>query len=405
MEQEQKIDIHNSKNRYKKSLQKFSSDNSVSQRNKELMISFLNDCQLGKTLKKRQKKVIKERRLYKYLYHLKFVAQCFPKDFDKMQVLDMENFIRGLESDTLSYVNAKGETENKKYAPQTKRDIKVALRKFYKWLWGNSEKEPEIVAWFDTSVQEKEPDALDEKQIEQLVSFASGIMEKAFTWALFESGARTEEFLNIRLRHVTNKDSYFTFRIEYPKTFKRTTPIHEEPFRAQGVSYLQKWLEVHPKKDELDAQLFPFGYRRLGNFLKELGKRALNKNVTPHLMRDSRATYLARKKVGRYQMCKLMGWSMSSRMPDRYIDRAGVSEEEAIESIRRDDLNKSHEENLELRRKLLDLEKKNQNLENLSVTREKADNIMTKLLSSKEVQKILVEKIKELGLQGEILKA
>ena len=71
------------------------------------------------------------------------------------------------------------------------------MRKFYKWLLGNCESEPEIVSWFDTSLQEKEPDALDEKLIEQIVAFAPGIREKALIWSLYESGARAEEFLNI----------------------------------------------------------------------------------------------------------------------------------------------------------------------------------------------------------------
>jgi len=402
MEQEEKIDVHNSKKRYQRSKNKFLSDNSLSHRNKELIVSFLNDCELGKTLRRRQKKIIRERRLLKYLYHLKFVARCLAKDFDRIEMKDMENFIYGLESDTLIIADDTGEMKPKKYSPQTKRDIKVALRKFYKWLWGNCERDPEIVNWFDTSPPEKELDALDEKEVEHLVDFAPGIMEKALTWALFESGARPEEFLNVRLRHVTNKGTYFTIRIEYPKTFKRTTPIYEEPFRAKGFSYLQQWLDLNSRKNDPNAQLFPVGYRKVCDFIKELGKRALNKPVTPKLLRDSRATYLARKKVGRYQTCKIMGWSMSSRMPDRYIDRAGVSEEEAIEGIRRDELTKSEAENLELKRKVLNLEKKYRDLEEVSISREKPDKIMTKLLSNKEVQNMLIKKIKELDLTHEI---
>lgn len=103
MDKAEKIDIHNSKRRYQKSKQKFLLNNFVSSRNKELIISFLNDCELGKTLRKRQKKLIKERRLFKYLYHLKFVAQCLRKDFDKLEMKDMEDFISGLENNALVY--------------------------------------------------------------------------------------------------------------------------------------------------------------------------------------------------------------------------------------------------------------------------------------------------------------
>ena len=47
-------------------------------------------------------------------------------------------------------------------------------------------------------------------------------------------------------------------------------------------------------------------------------------------------------------MCKLMGWAMNSDMPDRYIDRTGVVEEEAIQAIRGDELNKVEKEITEL---------------------------------------------------------
>lgn len=402
---ENKIDIHKSSECYARTRDKFLSDNSISRRNRELISSFLNDCELGKTLKKRQKKVIKARRLLKYIYHLKFVTRCVEKDFDKLEMKDMEKFIFGLEKDTLQYIDRDGQTKIPKYSPETKRDIKVALRKFYKWLWGNCEKDPEITAWFDTSIEEKEPDSLEEKEIEKLVSFAPGIKEKAMVWTLFETGARAEEFLNVRIRHITDKGTHFTVRIEYPKTYKRSPPVFEAVFRVQGVSYLKKWLEIHPKKNDPHAQLFSVHYRWLCDFLKDLGKRALNKPVTPQLLRDSRATFLAKKKVGRYQMCKLMGWTMSSRMPDRYIDRAGVSEEEAIEAIRKDDLAKAEGENLELKRKFMELEKKYEEMNNISVARGKADNVMTRLLMDEEVQKILAKKIKELNLAKDILNA
>jgi asparagine synthetase B (glutamine-hydrolysing) len=90
MEQEEKIDIYHSKEKYQRYKQRFYRDESVSQRNKKLIISFLDDCQLGKTLRRRQKKLIKERRLFKHLYHPKFVARCLRKNFDKLTIKDME---------------------------------------------------------------------------------------------------------------------------------------------------------------------------------------------------------------------------------------------------------------------------------------------------------------------------
>ncbi len=86
--------------------------------------------------------------------------------------------------------------------------------------------------------------------------------------------------------------------------------------------------------------------------------KALKKRIHAHLLRRSYATWLAGKKVGRYQMCKLMGWAMSSDMPDRYIDRAGVVEEETLQSIRGDDLTKEQAVNSDLKNNFVALEMK-----------------------------------------------
>ena len=148
----QKIDIHNSKMKFLRARERFLVDETLSQRNKELIVSFLNDCALGKTVKKRQKKKIQERRLFKYLYHLKMVARNLNKDFDKLEMKDMEGFIAKLEAGSLEVVGKKGKSNPGPYSPNTQRDIKIALRKFYKWLWGNCENDPEIVAWVRRSM-------------------------------------------------------------------------------------------------------------------------------------------------------------------------------------------------------------------------------------------------------------
>lgn len=394
----EKIDIHNSKAKYRNAIEKFKADGTISPRNQELISDFLRDCELGKTVKKRAKKIIGERRLFKYLFHLRTVAKAHDKPFDQWQMEDMEDFIIRLEKDLLEIKTRDGSLKRLVYSKQTKRDIKVCLRKFYKWLWGNNEQDPEIVAWLDTSEVKKDLDALSDKEVEQLVGYGKNLMEKALVWSLFESGARPEEFLNIRLKHVADKGTHYSLRIEYPKTFKRSCPVFEEPFRVHGFSYLKQWLDRHPKTQEPDAPLFPIPYSRFKKIMTRVGLKALNRDISPKLLRDSRATYLARKKVGRYQMCKLMGWAMSSRMPDRYIDRAGVEEEEAVNAIREDNATQVHQENLALKTQLLQAERRLREMEERLTGREKADGLMTRLMEDKAVQQLLVRKVKELKI-------
>ncbi len=391
----EEIDIHNAEYRYQIAIKNFRNDPDATDANKTYIQDFLSDCQIGKTILKKAKKKIKAKRLMKYLYILKKVDLFLKKDFKNVTQNDMENFIRKLESNELTTMNQNGTLKKHHYGEWTKHDIKIALKKFYKWLLGNNSEYPSIVSWIDTHIKESDPPALNKDEIDSLSEYAIGPRSKALVWCLFETGARASELLNVRLCHVSDKGKHFIIRIEFSKTFKRSVPIFE------GHEFLKEWLIVHPDKNNPEAQLFPMTYGALRMWLKRLGKKALKKEVHPHLMRHSYATWLAGKKVGRYQMCKLMGWAMSSNMPDRYIDRQGVIEEETIQSIRGDELKKEHAVNHELKNELNTLQMKyNQIIEQLE-RKKGVDNLMEKLVADTEVQQILCQKIKEMGLKTE----
>ncbi len=57
--------------------------------------------------------------------------------------------------------------------------------------------------------------------------------------------------------------------------------------------------------------------------ITSIGRKALGRNVYPHLFRHSAATYLS-SKMNRQQLCIYFGWAFSSNMPDKYIQREGV---------------------------------------------------------------------------------
>ena len=261
---------------------------------------------------------------------------------------------------------------------------------------GNNIEYPSIVAWIDTHVKESDPPALSKDEIVKLAEHATDSRSKALVWCLFETGARVSELLNVRICNVEDKGNYSVIRIEFSKTFKRSIPIYE------GQSFLREWLGIHPDKGNHEAQLFPMTYGAIRMWLKRLGKRTLRKDVYPHLIRHSYATWLAGKKVGRYQMCKVMGWSMSSNMPDRYIDRLGVIEEETIQSIRGDELKKEQVINTELKSELTELQMKYNGIIERLEERKNADGFMERLVSDTEVQQIICQKIKEMGLKSEL---
>lgn len=388
-----KIDIHNVAAKYDTALTRLASSEGICEVNRTLIRDFLYACQLGKTIQRSEKKRLGEKRLIKYLFTLRRINEWLGnRDFRSVTDADMEAFIGKLERNALT-VDGKPVS----YTNWTRRDVKVCVKKFYKWLIGSGDQYPPLVSWIDTHIKDEAPPCLSIDEIGRCIDFSSTIKGKALLGCLFESGARAEEFLNVRICHVEDRQSFFMLRIEHSKTFGRSVPIHD------AAEHLRRWLAEHPAKADLTAQLFPMSYAALRKMIARLGRRALGKNVHPHLIRHSYATWLASKKVGRYQMCKLMGWAMSSDMPDRYIDRLGVVEEEAIQSIRGDELTKVGHENVQLRSALGRLEAQQQELQSALLKHQTADEFMSELLSNPDIRDALARKVREKRLGPKLM--
>ena len=52
------IDIHNRQNNFRKALERLKANKSIDPTNKKLILEFIRDCQLGKTIKRKSKKRI-----------------------------------------------------------------------------------------------------------------------------------------------------------------------------------------------------------------------------------------------------------------------------------------------------------------------------------------------------------
>lgn len=330
-----KIDIHNSA-QLAESSKRAIEDASISSKNKQLILDFLRDCELGKTVKNKARKRIGAHRIGKYASQLKKLATWLGKDFDTAEQKDIEELIIRLEAGKMV------KSDGKPLMHDTKLDYKKCLRKFYKWLLGNNETYPELVSWIDTSKESKEIPALNYDEALRMVDKAVKVSSKAAIFFLFDSGARAEETLNIRLKDLTKKEDYYLVRIVFSKTKPRTISL---PLCSK---LLDRWLDEHPAKNNPEAQLFPMKYNAMRVLLNRIGKKALGKSAYPHLMRHSSATYYANK-LSYAQLCYRYGWSMSSDMPNRYIDRNGLNELESVKAVKADMMGQLSEENVKLR--------------------------------------------------------
>lgn len=316
--------------------------------NKELMIKFIRDARLGKTILSRQKKRVGDKRLLKYVQDLKKLDQYVNKPFSDVNEEDIEKFILDLEEGILK--TSKG----KPYAPDTQSVIKKVIKKFYKWLEGDNENYPKKVRWIDTSVEIPEYTALRKEEIDKLIACMVSttpekiIRNRAIVMFLFDSGVRAEELLNVRLKHLNFSKDNYNVRIEFSKTKKRTITL---PFCKE---FLNQWLDIHPLRTEPLAQLFPINYNQLHKIIRRAGKM-IGVKLYPHALRHSSATYWCQH-LTPYELCYRMGWSMSSRMPQRYIDREGLYQEKASKIVKATNLERLENENAQLNRRLSQME-------------------------------------------------
>lgn len=377
-----KIDIHDMPSQIRAGEARLRRDSTVTERNKVLILEFLRDCELGKTVRDSQKKKIGKARVTKYLVLLRQLASWLRVDFDRATQRQMEDLVLGLEN------NLKTQKGGLPYADSVKRDFKITLRKFYKWLLGKNEVYPEIVRWIDTRDVVPEIPCLSRLDIECLSEHAATPLERAVIWVLFDSGARAEEFLNIRFRHLeeieSEGQSVYRVRIEYSKTKPRSILL------PMASKYMRTHVEARAGGTSED-QVFPLPYSRLLCILRRVGQRSVGRKVHPHLLRHSSATYYA-PLLNRASFCYRFGWSYSSNMADRYIDREALNDQESMRAVKAKTTETVQRENARLQEDIVTLrDRLNQ-----------VDAFMNALVHDPEVAQILAKKIRQLG-QGERL--
>jgi hypothetical protein len=142
---------------------------------------------------------------------------------------------------------------------------------------------------------------------------------------LFDSGARAEEFHNIRFEDVflpEGKENFvkIVLKQEYSKTLGRTITLYWKHSLEAVQEYLSERIAAGIKPDD---PVFPGNYSATRKFLQRLGDSVLKRSIYYHLFRHSSATYFSTK-LNRQELCYRYGWRFSSNMPDVYISRAGM---------------------------------------------------------------------------------
>jgi integrase/recombinase XerD len=314
------------------------------------------------------------------------------------------------------------------YADNTKHDYKVAVRKYFQWLRGYDEETgefPEEVRWIKPENKKTRllPEALiSGEDLNKLAQAAENLRDRAFVLLDYESGGRIGEILSRLIKHVTF-DKYGAVLLVDGKTGPRRIRL------IACVPALAQWLNVHPFRNDPNSPLWvglgtvgrnePLSYNGARAMLGRLVKKAgINKRVYSHLMRHSRATELATFLTDA-QMDEVLGWVQGSDRTATYVHLCGRDVDGALLAAM--GITPDKEEKKEIALRLVKCPRCGKDsgsnaqycptcgmiLDQTTAVsfeeeREKADNIMDKLLEDEEVKTLLAKKILQLYGSGHL---
>jgi len=287
----------------------------VSKRNKKDIHRFADHCTAeGLSLA----------RTVKYVFTLRTLAQLLDKDFEKADKDDIEALM------------GKIERSERCYSEYTKKDFRICIKKFYRWLRGTEEGYPPEVKWLKTTLRpdrKKIPqELLTEDDIKKLMDAATTPRDKALIITLYESGARIGELAGAKIKHLTFDDVGSAIIVIGKTGMRRIRLIAAD-------AHLRRWLNEHPGREDPNSPLWvknngdQMSYPTIAGLISRITKRAgLKKHVHAHLFRHSRATFLA-KHLTEAQLSMYMGWVQGTRMASTYVHLAGRDIDDAILGI------------------------------------------------------------------------
>jgi ribosomal protein L40E len=311
----------------------------IPQSNKDVLLDFSDDCLNGWKMKR-----ISLSRTTTLLQRLSRMTAVLGKEWKWFDETDTKKMLRWIDNE---YPLPDGAWSQHGY--------RIALRKFVTWMrreHGYPKKyhnRGKFISALDIAkyapevayINIQEPDKLKDVQkiptdeeMDWLCEAALNPRDRAYIEMSREHGERIGGLGTRQIKHVI-LDDLGAKVIMHDKTFRG------EPVRYMtSAMYLRQWLDAHPFKDNPEAPLWinlielpkcvPLDYdgfrfiiyrliKRHNNMVKKNGSGTLiTKNITTHIFRYYAQTRDERNGVPRTIMCKLRGWKVNSKQPERY---------------------------------------------------------------------------------------
>ncbi len=299
----------------------------ISARNRELVKKFCNECYSAG---------LADNRVLFYLDRIWafFKAGWITKDLDRMDKDDFKEVVAKI--------------EKSEYQENTKRAFKICLKKLLQISKGfdwKSKEYPGEIKFLSTanrgdSINVTAGDIFSEDDIKKLVAAAMNSRDRALIMTAFESTARPDELLGIKLGDVTfNKFDVSISLSGYKRKKATMIPL------VLSKPLLATWIANHPHRGNNDAFLWttidkrnngkPISNEYFNKMLKEVAGRAgiKRKRIYPYLLRHSGQTWLEKKGLHGEARNIYSGWAPGANTQKFYSHLTGEDVREKILKI------------------------------------------------------------------------
>lgn len=259
---------------------------------------------------------ISHARMYKCLWTMRRISAMLAKPFDAATKDDI--------------IRVVSEIETSDFSDWSKRDFKVILKQFYRWLKNWEDGNPPEVRWIKRTrnPSNKKPvlpkDLLTPEEKMELLRAARNPRDRALLEVFFESGRRLGEILTLRIRDIEFDSLGAKLHIN-GKTGEDFARI------ISAAPALAIWLDMHPSRDCIDSPVWiglggpnrdkQLSYSAAWMLLTKIKERAgIKKRVFYYLFRHTRIDE-TQGMLTEAQQCMMFGWKFGSRMPAIYMKR------------------------------------------------------------------------------------
>lgn len=257
-------------------------------------------------------------RIHKCLCTMRMLSGLLGMPFEKAEKDDIVRLV--------------AKVERKGLADWTKRDYRVILKQFYKWLRNWEDGTPPEVRWIKktTKAENKRPilpkHLLTPEEKAALVEAAVNPRDRALLEVFLESGRRLSEILTLHIGDIEFDQMGARLSIHGKKGSDFARIISSAPS-------LRLWLDFHPLRENPDAPVWigignrnvngQMAYSAAAAALKKIAKRAgIKKRIFYYLLRHTRIDE-TQGILTESQQCMMFGWQFGSRMPAVYMKRYG----------------------------------------------------------------------------------